>query len=63
MNNLEIRMLVSEEGLTYREIADEMNICRQHLSRLLRNELTTENKLRVMVAIDRILDRRKKREL
>lgn len=56
MKNLDIRILVSENGLKYRDIAAEMNISRQHLSRLLRYELTPENKIRVMRAIDSLLE-------
>ena len=54
VNNLDIRLLVSGNKLKYRDIADEMNISRQHLSRLMRNELTTANKIRIMAAIRRL---------
>ena len=54
MKNLDIRMLVSENGLRYKDIADEMNITPEYLSRLLRKELTYENKIRVMRAIDQL---------
>lgn len=55
MKNLDIRMIVSEEGLKYKDIAKEMNISREHLSRLMRNTLTTENKDRVMGAIETLM--------
>ena len=51
MNNLDIRMLVSETGLKYKDIADELNISREWLSRLLRYDLTPKNKIRIMAAI------------
>lgn len=54
MNNLDIRMLVSENGLKYKDIAKELNISREWLSRLLRNDLTPENKIRIMGAIERL---------
>ena len=54
MKNLEIRLLVSGSGLKYKDIADEMNITRQHLSRLMRNELSIDNKVRIMGAIERL---------
>lgn len=54
MKNLDIRMIVSENGMKYKDIADEMNISRHHLSRLLRYDLTMENKIRVMGAIARL---------
>ena len=55
MKNLDIRMLVSEKRLKYRDIAAEMNISREWLCRLLRNELTPENKVRILKAIDSLL--------
>jgi orotate phosphoribosyltransferase-like protein len=54
LENLEIRILVKNNGLKYKDIADEMNICPEHLSRLLRKEMTIENKIRVMRAIDQL---------
>ena len=54
MKNLDIRLLVSNNGLKYKDIADEMNICRQHLSRILRYELSIENKIRIITAIERL---------
>lgn len=61
MKNLDIRILVSEKGLKYKDIADQMNISRQHLSRLLRKDLTIGNKLRIMAAIQD-LTKEKERE-
>lgn len=58
MKNLDVRMLVSDNGLKYRDIADEMNITPEWLSRLLRQELTTENKIRIMRAIDQLKKRK-----
>ena len=55
MNNLDIRMLVSEKRLKYKDIAKELDISREWLCRLLRNELSPENKIRVMRAIDSLL--------
>lgn len=54
MNNLDIRMLVSENGLKYKDIAKELNISREWLSRLMRTELTIDNKVRIMGAIERL---------
>lgn len=56
MENLDIRILVSEKGLKYKDIADQMNISRQHLSRLLRKDLTNGNKLRIMAAIQKLIE-------
>lgn len=54
MKNLDIRMIVSDSGLKYKDVADEMNITPEWLSRLLRNNLTPENKIRIMGAIERL---------
>lgn len=51
MENLDIRILVSEKGLKYKDIADEMNVGREWLSRLMRKKLTTENRIRILKAI------------
>ena len=54
MKNLDIRILVSENGLKYKDIAKELNISREWLSRLMRNTLTIDNKVRIMGAIERL---------
>ena len=54
MKNLDIRMLISDSGLRHKDIADEMNITPEWLSRLLRNDLTPENKIRIMTAVERL---------
>jgi ribosome-binding protein aMBF1 (putative translation factor) len=54
VKNLDIRMLVSDHGLKYKDLADEMNITPEWLSRLLRYNLTPENKIRIMGAIERL---------
>ena len=55
MRNLDIRLMISNNGLKHKDVAGEMNISETWLSRLLRNELTTENKIRIMAAIQRLL--------
>lgn len=54
MKNLDIRIMVSEKGLHYKEIAEEMGVSRQWLSRLMRFTLTAENKARIMGAIEKL---------
>ena len=54
LKNLDIRMIVSEKGLKYKDIADEMNISPEWLSRLMRNTLTIDNKVRIMGAIEKL---------
>jgi transcriptional regulator with XRE-family HTH domain len=51
MKNLEIRLLVSEKGLKYTDIARQMGISRQYLSLLMRYDLTIDNKTRILEAI------------
>ena len=58
MKNLQIRILVSDKNLKYKDIADEMNISRQWLSRLMRNTLTPDNETRIINAINSLCERR-----
>jgi transcriptional regulator with XRE-family HTH domain len=51
MKNLEIRLLVSEKGLKYTDIARQMGINKQYLSRLMGRDLTINNKVRILGAI------------
>lgn len=54
MTNLDIRMLVSENRLKYKDIAKELNISREWLSRLMKNDLSIDNKVRIIGAIERL---------
>ena len=56
MRNLDIRVVVSEAGLKYTEIAKRMGISRVWLSNLMRYELTTKNKERVLKAIEELMN-------
>lgn len=51
MRNLDIRVMVSESGLRYIDIAKQMGISRVWLSNLMRYELTTENREKILKAI------------
>lgn len=55
MKNVDVRMIVSEKGLKYKDIANELNISPVWMSRLMRNTLTAENKDRVMRAIETLM--------
>lgn len=57
MKNLDIRITVNESGLTYKQIAKEIGISPEWLCRLMRNDLSPENKIRILTAIDRIKER------
>ena len=54
MKNLDIRLLVSDSDLKYKDIAKELHISREWLCRLMRHTLTTDNKIRILKAIDRL---------
>lgn len=51
VRNLDIRVMVSESGLRYTDIAKQMGISRVWLSNLMRYELTTENREKILRAI------------
>ena len=51
MRNLDIRVMVSESGLKYTDIARQMGISRQYLSLLMRYDLTIENREKILRAI------------
>ncbi len=54
MENLDIRVMVTRLGLTYKEIAQEIGISRYYLSRIMRKPLSPENSIRILTAIDRL---------
>ena len=51
MKNLDIRVMVSDSGLKYTNIAKQMGISRVWLSNLMRYDLTTENREKILKAI------------
>lgn len=51
MRNIDIRVMVSESGLKYTEIAKQMGISRVWLSNLMRYDLTTDNREKILRAI------------
>lgn len=57
MKNLDLRQIVETSGLKYQAIAKEMGISPAWLCRLMKRELTPENKLRIMGAIRQLLSR------
>lgn len=54
MKNIDVRVLVSDSGLTYKAIAAELGISAEWLSKLMRYTLTADNKARILAAIDRL---------
>lgn len=55
MINADIREKVFKEEITYREIAAAMGVTGEHLSRLLADELTEQNRARIEAAIETVL--------
>ena len=51
MRNLDIRVMVSESGLKYTDIAKQVGISRQYLSLLMRYDLTAQNREKILKAI------------
>lgn len=51
MENLDIRLMVSESGMTYRDIARAMGIGANYLSRIMRKPLSQYHRERILKAI------------
>lgn len=54
MKNIDIRLIVSDKGLTYKQIASEMGITAAHLSRVMGADLKPIMRLRILNAIDKL---------
>lgn len=54
MENLDIRIMVSDLHLTYKDISYEMNIRPESLCRLMRKPLSDSNRVRIIEAIERL---------
>lgn len=52
MENIDIRILVSNSDFGYKDIAKYLGISRQWLSKLMSHELSTDNKLKILSAIN-----------
>ena len=59
MKNIDIRLVVSDKGLTYKKLAEEMGISHEHLSRVMAKELKPNMRLRILNAIDELIRRGK----
>lgn len=55
--NVDIRVLVAESGLYYKQIAETLGISPNTLSRELRYELSPKNKQRIRTAINKTLEK------
>ena len=54
MKNIDIRMIVSDKSVTYRQIAASMGVTPCHLSRMMGKELSPKQRDRILNAIDMI---------
>ena len=54
MENIDIRIMISESKVHYKEIAKVMNVCPEHLSRLMAEPLSMKNKIRIVEAIEEL---------
>lgn len=54
MENVDIRLMVDDLGLKYKDIAKEMNITPPWLSRLMRKPLSLTDRVRIIDAIERL---------
>jgi len=55
MENLNVRLVVKESGVTYRQIANEIGISSSYLSRIMNKPLSTKNQIRILTAIKKLL--------
>lgn len=58
MKNLDIRIMVSESGIRYQDIAEKMGIGRVWLSKLMSRELSPERRQQIKQAIMELKDDR-----
>ena len=62
MKNIDVRIAVSDAGLKYKDIAQELGISPEWLSRLMRYTLTAENKALIMETVERMKGAANERE-
>jgi len=53
-NNIDIRILMMQEGVTQYDLAEELGITASWVSRLLRSPLSVENRDKFLRAIERL---------
>ena len=60
MENIDIRIMISESKVHCKQIAKIMNICPEYLSRLMAEPLSMKNKIRIVEAIEELKGKEKK---
>lgn len=58
MKNIDIRIAISDNGLLYKDVAREIGVSPEWFSRLLKNDLSPENWIRISNAIERMKEKR-----
>ena len=51
MNNLDIRLYVKDSGLLFNDVAEQMGVTPEYLSRVLRYQLKPEMRERILTAV------------
>lgn len=59
MENLEIRLMIAESGLKYKDIAKKIGICISHMSRIMSAPLSQRNRVRIINAIEELKEERR----
>ena len=58
MENLDIRILVMDSGIRYKEVAEQMGVTAAYLSRVLKVSLTPQMRARILAAINVLKENR-----
>lgn len=58
MVNADIRREIFENELTYRQLAGELHLSHEHLSRLLAHPLSDQNRRRITAAVEQLKQRK-----
>ena len=56
MRNLDIRIMIKDNGLTYKAVASQMGISAVWLSTILRYDLSVENREKILKAVRELRD-------
>lgn len=51
MNNLDIRLYVKDSGLLFKDVAEQMGVTPEYLSRVLRYQLKPDMRERILTAV------------
>ena len=57
MKNIDVRIMVADAKIHYKDIANHIGVTPEYLSRLMKKDLTPENRLRIIKAIQTLKGR------